>query len=43
MAVRNEVQANTSQEPNEVMDLAEGSSPDDFLNTRACHLHHPRH
>ena len=31
VAVRNEVQANTSQAPNEVMDLAGGSSPDDFF------------
>ncbi|KAL7635162.1 UNVERIFIED_CONTAM: hypothetical protein RMT77_014148 [Armadillidium vulgare] len=31
MAVRNDVQANTSKEPNEVIDLAEGSSSDDFF------------
>src|SRR5678815_604322 len=31
VVVRNEIQADTSQEPNEVMDLAGGSSPDDFF------------
>src|SRR5678815_3836240 len=42
VAVRNKVQANTSQEHNEVMDLAGGSSAYDFF-TRVWHLHHPRH